>query len=154
MKVGETALDAHEAILLHLGVHHEPHVIGSLLLLLFQMPRPDIVSPVDLPHNFGSNHQRLQFGEGELEADDIELPAFVAAREIFLPILHGHFAVLLSSAVHDVDHSLSADIVFNVCDSKGGVGHGHFQAGLFADKNGRVKAMPEKEGLFLRLNRV
>ena len=63
----------HEAVLLHLGVHHPPHVVGSVLLVLLEMSRPHVVHPVNLPDHPGGRHVAVQLGLTELQADHVEL---------------------------------------------------------------------------------
>ena len=50
VEVGVAAVDGHEAVLLHLGVHHVVQHVGGLGLQLLQVSRPHTVHPVDLPH--------------------------------------------------------------------------------------------------------
>ena len=55
------------------GVPHVPEVVGALSLVLFQVPRPDVVGPVDLPDHSGGHHHGFHFSEGELQADHVQL---------------------------------------------------------------------------------
>ena len=50
VEVGVAAVDGHQAVLLHLGVHHVVQHVGRLCLQFLQVSRPNSVHPVDLPH--------------------------------------------------------------------------------------------------------
>jgi len=63
----------HEAVLLYLGVHHPPEIVGALLLVLLQMLGPHLVHPVNLPHNLGRRHVAVHLGVAELQTDHIQL---------------------------------------------------------------------------------
>ena len=49
VEVSPAVLDAHEAVLLHLRVHHVVDGVGRFDLQLLQVPRPDFVDPINLP---------------------------------------------------------------------------------------------------------
>ena len=55
VKISPTVLDAHEAVLLNLGVHHVVDGVGRLDLQLLQVSRPDLVHPVDLTNDARSD---------------------------------------------------------------------------------------------------
>ena len=53
-----------------------------LYLEVLEMPGPDLVDPVDLPHDSGALHLGIQLGVGELQADDVQDARAVIALKI------------------------------------------------------------------------
>ena len=73
VEVGVAAGHGHEAVLLDFGVHHPPHVVGPVLLVLLEVPRPNVVHPVNLPDHTWRRHVAVQLGLTELQTDHVEL---------------------------------------------------------------------------------
>ena len=101
----------YEMLCTYFRVHHLVDRVGGLYLHLLEVPRPDLVDPVDLPDDARRHDLRLEPRVGELEADYVEDlgPALlvavggvgaapVAVLKVLVPLLHCHRRVLLRPA--------------------------------------------------------
>ena len=118
MKVCPATFHTHQAILLHFGIQHVSHVIGSFSLLVFEVPWPHIVRPINLPYNFGSRHQVFQFGLRKFQTDNIQFTGAIWTVVILIPFFHRHFTVLLSGTIHDINYTTSSNDIFDICHAK------------------------------------
>jgi hypothetical protein len=57
MEVRVAVFDGHEAVLLHLGVHHVLEHVGRLYLQILEVLRPNAINPVHLSHLFAGERK-------------------------------------------------------------------------------------------------